>query len=129
MTRARQWVWAAAGGFVALVAGFLALEMWIGRQVQYHTDQAVRLHPGSEMEALVAVMLDEKLPMRRRNLAVWALGQRGDQQALGVLRDQVTGKKCDHAVRLCESELAKAIGKLEREPALVPPPWRWAWLR
>ncbi|MEJ2705612.1 MAG: hypothetical protein P8Z79_24500 [Sedimentisphaerales bacterium] len=71
--------------------------------------EAVRQYPGDRVEALTAYVDSEDHSLRKRNRAVWALGQIGDKRALPVLEKYYTGGPCDHENSLCQGELAKAI--------------------
>lgn len=71
--------------------------------------EAVQQYPGDRVEALIAYVKSDEHSLRKRNLAVWALGQIGDKRALPVLTASYTGGPCDHGSRLCQGELQKAI--------------------
>jgi len=58
---------------------------------------------------LIAYVKSEDHSLRKRNLAVWALGQIGDKRALPVLNQFYTGGPCDHDHYLWQGELQKAI--------------------
>jgi hypothetical protein len=78
---------------------------------------------GNDTNALVAMMNSSDIPLKDRNLAVWALGQLGDTRAAASLEKLLTGKPCDHATVVCQRELRKAIRQC-RGGANVT---RWAW--
>jgi hypothetical protein len=71
--------------------------------------EATQQYPGDRVEALIAYVKSEDHSLRKRNLAVWALGQIGDKRALPVLTASYTGGPCDHDYCLCQHELQKAI--------------------
>jgi hypothetical protein len=71
--------------------------------------EATQQYPGDRVEALIAYVKSEDHSLRKRNLAVWALGQIGDKRALPVLTESYTGQPCDHDHYLCQGELQKAI--------------------
>src|SRR4030042_2030169 len=71
--------------------------------------EATQQHPGDRIEALIAYVNSEDHILRKRNLAVWALGQIGDERALPVLSRFYTARPCDHDNCLCQRELQKAI--------------------
>jgi hypothetical protein len=71
--------------------------------------EATQQYPGDRVEALISYVKSENNSLRKRNLAVWALGQIGDKRALPVLDQFCTGGPCDHDHCLCQYELQKAI--------------------
>jgi hypothetical protein len=73
--------------------------------------EATQQYPGDRVEALITYVKSENHSLRKRNLAVWALGQIGDDRALPVLEKSYTGGPCDHDNLLCQGELQKAIKK------------------
>ena len=95
--------------FSLLFVGFLCICFSIRSSVKEISAKAVRQFPGDRIEALVAYVESEDYSLRQRNLAVWALGQIGDERALPVLEKFHTGGPCDHDSRLCQGELQKAI--------------------
>lgn len=70
---------------------------------------AVKEYPSDRVEALIAYASSEKHSLKKRNRAVWALGQIGDERALPMLESFYTGKDCDHEKDLCQRELSHAI--------------------
>jgi hypothetical protein len=77
--------------------------------IQDISAEATQLYPGDRVEALITYVKSENRSLRKRNLAVWALGQIGDKRALPVLNQFYTGGPCDHDHYLCQGELQKAI--------------------
>lgn len=71
--------------------------------------QAAHPHPGDNVAALIDYVNEESHTFRKRNLAVWALGQLRSDRALGTLEKHYTGRECNHNAALCQSELDKAI--------------------
>lgn len=65
--------------------------------------------PGDRIEALIKYAGSENHSLRQRNMAVWALGQIGDERAMSALRKWYIGGPCDHDEFLCQHELQKAI--------------------
>jgi HEAT repeat protein len=112
--RWKKWLAAvAAGGVVALLVAYLGVSWWIGASVRTLAAEAKAQYAGDSVAALMALTVDEDRSWRDRNHAIWALGQLGDARALPVLRGLQTGEACDHANRVCERELAKAIKAAE----------------
>lgn len=98
--------------FAALAGGGWGwLHLAIQNGLDRSTEQAQRAFPGatSEVSALIAVMQDKAYSLRERNMAVWALGQLRDPEALPALQAVHTGEPCDHQHHLCQRELRKAI--------------------
>lgn len=71
--------------------------------------EATKEYPGNRVEALRAYVISESHSLKKRNRAVWALGQIGDKSALAVLESFYTGGDCDHEKQLCQRELRHAI--------------------
>lgn len=108
--RRGTWLAVILGGllFVAF-DGYLFISWWIGAEVKRQAASARTHYHGDSVEALMALAGDEGRALSDRNLAIWALGQLADARALPLLRGLQTGEPCDHARRVCEGELAKAI--------------------
>jgi hypothetical protein len=66
-------------------------------------------HPGDDVAAMLEYVQSNSNTLIDRNSVVWALGQARDSRALPVLERFYTGKKCNHRLYLCQSELKKAI--------------------
>ncbi len=112
--RMRRVWWIAAAAVVVVGAGGLAgIRLFIRSEVAATADRAMENYPGDRVHALIQVIDCQDLDLRRRNRAVWALGEIGDPVALPVLRRYHTRDKCNHAVNLCQYELGKAIKKIE----------------
>ena len=95
--------------FIFLLFAFVMICFSIRSGVKDISAEAAQLYPGERVEALITYVKDENRSLRKRNLAVWALGQIGDKRALPVLTQFYTGGPCDHNSRLCQGELQKAI--------------------
>lgn len=113
MTRRRlvEWIGGiAVVGLVALGVGGWLIRHTIQTGVNEVVAEARAGHAGSDtVTALIAVMELESLPLKRRNGAVWALGQLRDPRAVAALEAHYTGGECDHSNRLCQRELRKAL--------------------
>ena len=79
------------------------------------TAQAAHPHPGDDVAALLDYVQSEAHSLRERNQAIWALGQARDSRALPVLEGYLSGESCDHAGRLCQHELGKAVALCKGE--------------
>lgn len=105
---------------VVLAAVVFAGSSWlIASGVHAASEAALRDHPGDRVLALIAYVDSSTHTLRERNRAVWALGRVGDPRALPILEKHFTRGTCDHARRLCQYELSKAI-KLCREANAAP---------
>ena len=108
-------------GLLLLAYGGVCLA--IGAGVDDVLEKARDRFSGNDTDALVAMMNSGDIPLKDRNLAVWALGQSGDSRAAAALAKLQTGKPCDHTTAVCQRELRKAIRQC-RGGANVT---RWAW--
>ena len=79
------------------------------------TAQAAHPHPGDDVAALMAYVQSDQHSLRKRNRAVWALGQARDPRALPALEPFATGGPCNHDRQLCQRELEKAIALCKTE--------------
>lgn len=93
----------------ALLVGFVGLGFTIGRQVDRAVRHAQSFAPGEPVEALTALAVSDRAPLKERNRAIWALGQLGAPEAVPALEALVSGTGCDHDRIVCQRELAKAI--------------------
>jgi hypothetical protein len=93
--------------FVFIVFVWICFDIRSG--VKKISAEATQQYPGDRVEALIAYVKSENRSLRKRNFAVWALGQIGDKRALPVLSQFYTGGPCDHNHYLCQGELQKAI--------------------
>ena len=93
---------------VALI-GFVSVCFFIRSAVKQMSAEAVKEFPGERVQALMAYAGSENYNLKKRNRAVWALGQIGDSRALPVLESFYTAGPCDHEKLLCQRELSKAI--------------------
>jgi hypothetical protein len=110
---------------VLLLAGIYIVScLSIGAGVREIAEEAVRIHQGAPVDALILFMESGDEPWAKRNRAVWALGQLGDPRALPHLRKHYTGQPCDHSRFLCQYELKKAIRLCEGGRNLTAWTWR-----
>ena len=107
-------LWLVTGGLVVSAAlGIAGIQFFIWSEVRATGDRAVREYPGDRVRALIQVVDCADCDLRKRNRAVWALGEIEDPAALPVLRRYHTRERCDHGADLCQYELGKAIKKIE----------------
>jgi hypothetical protein len=106
---ARRWKLILVTAVVTLALAFLGLSVFIGGQVSDVVETAQISFPGDPVMALIAVVGDPGSSLARKNQAVWAMGQLGDERALIKLEPCITGQECDHSHEICQDELEKAI--------------------
>ena len=94
---------------VFVLVMFVAICFSIRSAVKQMSAEATKEFPGDRVEALIAYVKSENHSLKKRNRAVWALGQIGDKGALSVLDSFYTGGECDHEKQLCQRELKHAI--------------------
>lgn len=114
--------WLTAGGIVVAaiaVGGVVSATLLIRSGVNDAVVEAARAHPGDDVTALMAYVRSDAHSLHDRNRAVWALGRLADARALPLLEHSYDGGPCDHARRLCQHELEKAIARCRRNPAGV----------
>jgi hypothetical protein len=114
---------ACAVGAGILLLGYGVMCLAIGAGVDDVLEKARDRFSGNDTNALVAMMNSSDIPLKDRNLAVWALGQLGDPRALPPLEGLVTGAPCDHAAAVCQYELRKTIRQCRGGVNVT----RWAW--
>lgn len=102
-------IYGALACFTLLVTVYLWVCFDIRSGVKEISAEAVQQYPGEKVEALITYVDSKNHSLRKRNRAVWALGQIGDKRALPILEKSYTGQPCDHYSRLCQGELQKAI--------------------
>ena len=94
---------------VLVLVMFVVVCFSIRSAVKEMSAEATKEYPGNRVEALTAYVSSENHSLKKRNRAVWALGQIGDKSALAVLESFFTGGDCEHEKLLCQHELKKAI--------------------
>jgi len=94
---------------VGVLVMFAGVCFSIRSAVKEMSAEATKEYPGDRVEALIAYVSSENHSLKKRNRAVWALGQIGDKSALAVLESFYTGGECDHEKHLCQRELRHAI--------------------
>lgn len=94
---------------VFVLVMYVGICFGIRSAVKQMSAEATKEYPGDRVEALIAYVSSENHSLKKRNRAVWALGQIGDKSALPVLESFYTGGECDHEKELCHRELKHAI--------------------
>ena len=95
--------------FLAILAGFSFVCWNIGKGVKSIAEEASQKYPGDMVDALIAFVDSEENSLRRRNHAIWALGQLGGKKALQVLEKHYHGGPYNQDRELSQYELKKAI--------------------
>lgn len=103
-------LWTVLGLGILIPSGIVGV---IQLELRRMRDVAASRFPGDTVEGLIATVECGNCRMQDRNRAVWALGQMEAEPALETLKARVDGQSCDHATRLCQHELAKAIRLIE----------------
>ena len=110
------------GSIISIIAilSVLFLYSWIGDGVKENIAIAKEKYPGNAEDALIAFLLDEKIPATdRTHTAIWTLGQIKSEKARPLLREfyknDPEGKSCygKHNEYLCQYEIYKAIAAIE----------------
>lgn len=103
-----------------LTIAFITLHFWIECTVKENISIAKQHYGGSDEEALISYLKDEKNTAgNRSHIAIWTLGQIHSKEALPILysyyQDDPEGNSCygKHHSKLCQYELYKAIKTIE----------------
>lgn len=105
----RIFVYGVLSCLILVLVMFVLVCFSIRSAVKQMSAEATKEYPGNRVEALIAYVSSESHSLKKRNRAVWALGQIADKSALAVLESFYTGADCDHEKHLCQHELKKAI--------------------
>lgn len=115
-------------GLIIFAFYFLLSVNIIGHSVKQKCQLAQQKYEGDCVEALISYLDDESNDFKSRNLAIWALGQLGDDRALPVLKKYYTGYNGERMSRshaLAQLELERAIGYMEGSPNITTFFWRF----
>lgn len=97
--------------------------------VQTIATEAQSIYQGQPATALISLIKDEKALFEKRNSAIWALGQIGDQRALPALRNLDTGEiqqaPYDSTSYILQFRVEKSIKQINR---FSPTRWIYRWL-
>ena len=111
-------------GCIGLVILYAFACFSIGAGVKEICDEATRIYPGDKVEALIKYIDSDEHPLRKRNRAIWALGQLGDPRASPILEKLYTGEPCNHFKYVCQYELKKALKLCRGEINITAWTWR-----
>ena len=100
---------------------YLGICWWEKEEVKSIYEEACSKYPGTEVEALITYLKKTK-ELRKKNRAIWALGELRDKKVLPILEALYTGAPCDHSRFVCQYEVKKAIKKIKGE---IPNPYFW----
>lgn len=91
---------------------------------------ATQHYPGDNVEALLALVGSKDASFRRKNQAIWALGQIGDERALPLLRsldtEEAQSKPYNADSYIVQYSVEKAIHQIESGFTLTR--WMYRWL-
>jgi hypothetical protein len=112
--------------FLVMVLILFSIALWvIYKDVRSTCTAATDSYGGSCITALVTTIESEAEPFKKRNQAIWALGQIGDKRAIPVLKKLYTGeaieKPCNTAKKICQYGVKKALEQCEGKFSLT----RW----
>ena len=111
---------------LAVIIALFSFVCWdIGKGVKSISEEAVQKYPGGKVDALIAFVDSKDNSLRRRNQAVWALGQLGQKKALPVLEKHYHGEPYDRTRELSQYELKKAIKLCKGGLNISAWTWRW----
>ena len=99
-----------------------SMETQVGR-VREVNAIARGLADGDSVQGLICYLESEGPSLDDKRVAVWILGERGDNRALPILRRLRTGDPCNCQDHVCQETLQIAIEKLTG--AMPSPPWPW----
>ena len=105
----RVLIYGALSCLVLALVMFVVVCFSIRSAVKQMSAEATKEYSGNRVEALIAYVSSENHSLKKRNRAVWALGQIGDKSALAVLESFDTSGNCEYEKHLCQHELKKAI--------------------
>jgi hypothetical protein len=84
--------------------------------VQQYATEAQAVYGGDAAGALIALVEDENTPFEKRNSAIWALGQLGNERALPVLTkldtDEVQNPPYDSTSYIVQYSVEKSIKQI-----------------
>ena len=115
-------------GIVLLIFVFLFGVNLIGYSVKNRCQMAQEKYSGDCVEALNSYLDDEGNSYYRRNQAVWALGQLGDERSREILEKYYIGyegERSDRSHGLAQLELKRAIGYLDGNWNITTFFWRF----
>ncbi|MGE5406936.1 MAG: HEAT repeat domain-containing protein [Methanosarcina sp.] len=112
---------------IALISGIIIGCAIVDRDVERNISIAMKLHPGTAEDALIAYIQDPAVSAHDKSkIGVWTLGQIKSEKALPVLKtlykDDPVGKSCrgKHDEVLCQYGLHRAIVAIESEKDVLP---------
>jgi len=111
--------------FIVILAGFSFICGDIGKEVKSIAEVACQKYPGDTVDALIAFVDSEEKSLRRRNRAIWALGQLGRKKALPVLEKHNHGGPYNRDRDLSQYEIKKAIAHCRGGLNITAWTWRW----
>ena len=96
--------------FVITAIGFyIIICCSIAGSVNSISREAIGEYGLNRIDSLIAYVDSNEHSLRKRNSAVWALGQIGDKHAISILKKYYASGRCCHNTNLCQHELKKAL--------------------
>ncbi len=89
--------------FGTLLVCYGVLAWQVEAAIRSMSEQAREEHAGQPIDALIAYAASEGHGLRKRNRAVWALGELRDKRGLSVLEELRTGQPCDMLPRFASA--------------------------
>ena len=101
----------------------------IFKSVKHFSEDAVSVYGGDHVGALIAMVEDEDALFEKRNSAIWALGQIGDERALPALIQLDTSERqeppYDSTKYIVQYTVEKSIKQIKGFTATK---WMYRWL-
>ncbi|MDH3981826.1 MAG: HEAT repeat domain-containing protein, partial [Kiritimatiellaceae bacterium] len=97
--------------------------------VRHIATDAQAIYGGEPVPALITLVQDEEAPFEKRNSAIWALGQIGDERARPALKGLYTNETqaapYDSTSYIVQHLVEKAVKQTDRFSAMR---WMYRWL-
>jgi hypothetical protein len=106
---------------------FIITSLWTGSDVRRYCKNAKKIYQGDCVTVLSELVIDNSVPYRDRNHAIWALGQLGDRRGLTYITKFYTGKKQESISpdnELSQYEMGKAIRLMQGGLNITAIIWR-----
>ena len=100
---------------------FAGISGTVSTEIDAICEEACAKYPGTKAEYLITYR-EKTNDLKKKNKAVWALGELRDKKALPILEALYTGAPCDHSRYVYQKEVKKAIKKIKGE---IPNPYFW----
>ncbi len=95
--------------FVILILLIFLASYMMGYGTHRECLKAQAIHKGSCTTALLSVVNDERSSIKDKDLAIWAIGQIGNPEAITALQAHQTDEECPRKACISQFEIQKAI--------------------